>query len=137
MYNVAQNFNKKVRISMGASSTTKLVLLTGPPLTAAVSFPLSPSTCHTIFFISDFSWLVDKLTSFNSFICRINNQSPRNFYQCFEENFIRKQKIVFFPFFSVPFSGETVSSVQLWPELNTQHLHFANHIQNTREVDDK
>ncbi|BAT99967.1 hypothetical protein VIGAN_10151400 [Vigna angularis var. angularis] len=64
-----QNFSRKVRISIGPSSTTRVIWLTGPPLTAFDSCPLSPSTFHVFFIIFDLSWLADKLTSVNCFIC--------------------------------------------------------------------
>lgn len=76
--NKYQNCSKKVRISMGPSSTTRVELSTGPPLTGEGCSPLSPSTFHVIFFISDFSWFDDKLISFSSLIWKLKHHLATN-----------------------------------------------------------
>lgn len=55
---------KKVRISIGASSTTNLAGSTGPPL-ATLRSSAAPATFHTSLFfsMSALSWLADKLNS--------------------------------------------------------------------------
>lgn len=57
---------------MGPNSTTRVVELTGPPLTGTGLSPLSNSTFHFMLLISDLSWFVDKLVSFTSSICSEN-----------------------------------------------------------------
>jgi len=76
--NKYQNCSKNVRISMGPSSTTRVELSTGPPLTGEGCSPLSPSTFHVIFFISDFSWFDDKLISFSSLIWKLKHHLATN-----------------------------------------------------------
>lgn len=112
-----QIFNRKVRISMGPSSTTKSEVLTGPPLTTWGSCPLSPSTFHVIFFISDFSWLADKLTSFNSFICIIKV----NFIQIMSKKLCASQrqakngrKVLCTVFEANNFLNSTLVRVEYW-----------------------
>lgn len=65
----------KVRISMGASSTSSFPGFTAPPLVILDS-PFHPSAFHTSLFfsISDLSWLPDKLISTTSPIYRPKNQ---------------------------------------------------------------
>jgi len=83
-----QNFNKKVRISIGASSSSKVELLTGAPLKGTRSCFValwSPSTLHwSRGLISDFFWLADKLISVISFIWQdsIHHSLPFSSIEC-------------------------------------------------------
>lgn len=71
----------KVRISIGASSTTSFSGSIGPPRTTLDSSVDEPSTSQTSLFfsISTLSWLADKLISFTSSIWDTQQQGHESF----------------------------------------------------------
>lgn len=101
----------KVRISIGASSTTSFVGSTGPPLgTSCESLGASTFHFNLFFSISSLSWFADKLISlilfiYNKKITEMVDSSETCFPNYSQELDGRSMHIV------LPFSSGTISSV--------------------------